>query len=100
MPTYKMPVNTITKLEASLNIKSIPDFLCIKIRHRETLLHGKKLIIFWGNIRKCHTSTIMSNTLPLFQSIRKYIFDSKNSSISCKYTRLMFYNSRKHSDLN
>lgn len=46
MPTYHVSIDTISDLKAPLYIKKASYFLKLKIRHRETLFHGKEFVIF------------------------------------------------------
>ncbi len=97
MPSYEVSIDPVSDLQGAFDIECITDIFLREIRHRETLLHSEKFIVF--EITQCnrHTGAIMSNTLSECEDFSKSILDSEKSSFSHEDLSLMFDNSGKHS---
>jgi hypothetical protein len=96
MPGDEVSIDTIPELQAALYIKKISRLFSSEIGHPNTLLHSEKIIILRSNMSQRHTCSIVSDTLPLKEYIRKSILYTKMPSFSAQYFCLMFDDSRKH----
>ena len=96
MSTDEVSIDTIPDAKTSFHIEGISYFFMRESRHPETLLHREEFIIRLCDMSERHTGSIVSDTLPLFQTLGEEILHSEESTISYKYPRLMFDNSRKH----